>query len=86
MNVTGFSETRLVTCMVFACLLTALLWVPWQQTGLSSSAPALLGYGLLWPPTYRTIAGASIDWSRVGAIVAATAMVWAIPADDSAAV
>jgi hypothetical protein len=78
MSVTGFSETRLVTCVAFACLITALVWVPWQQTGLSSSTPILLGYGLLWSPAYRSIAGASIDWSRVGAIVAATAMVWAI--------
>ena len=32
----GFSETRLVTCAAFACLVTALLWVPWYQKGLSS--------------------------------------------------
>jgi hypothetical protein len=78
MSVTGFSETRLVTCVAFACIITALLWVPWYQQGLSSSAPTLLGYGLLWSPVYRAIAGASIDWSRVGAALAATAMVWVI--------
>jgi hypothetical protein len=78
MSVTGFSETRLVTCVAFVCFITALLWVPWHQTGLSGSAPTLLGYGLLWSPAYRAIAGASIDWSRVGAAIAATAMVWGI--------
>jgi len=78
MSVTGFSETRLVTCLAFACIITALLWVPRYQRGLSSSASTLLGYGLLWSPAYRAIAGASIDWSRVGAVLAVTAMVWGI--------
>jgi len=78
MTTSSFSESRLVTYAAIACLITALLWVPWYQRSLSSSTRTFLGYGLLWSPAHRTMAGVSIDWTRVGAALAATAMVWAI--------
>ena len=78
MPIKNFSEARLVTVVAVACLLAGIIWVPWYHEGLGSSISTSLGYGLLWSPVYRVTAGARIDWSRVGAVFATTAMVWAI--------
>ena len=78
MSVKNFSEARLVSVAAIACLIAGILWVPWHHKGLGSSISTSLGYGFLWSPAYRAIAGASIDWSRVGAVFATTTMVWAI--------
>lgn len=72
------SEVRFITFAAMACLAVAVLWVPWCRAGLVGSASTFLGYGLLWSPAYRSMAGVGIDWSRVGAVFATTAMVWAI--------
>ena len=74
----NFSEARLVTVVAVACVIAGILWVPWYHEALGSSVSTSLGYGLLWSPAYRATAGARIDWSRVGAVLATTAMVWAI--------
>ena len=78
MAIKNFSEARLVTALAIACLIAGILWVPWYHEGLGGSASTSFGYGLLWSPTYRATAGARIDWSRVGAVLATTSMVWAI--------
>lgn len=78
MTVASFSEARFVTFAAIACLISAVLWVPWYQATLNGSASTFLGYGLLWSPAYRSMIGASIDWSRVGAVLATTVLVWAI--------
>ena len=78
MTVESFSEARLVTIAAIVCLVSAVMWVPWYHEGLSSSASTFLGYGLLWSPAYRAMAGASIAWTRVGAVLATTAMVGGI--------
>jgi hypothetical protein len=78
MVIRKFSEAGLVTVAAIACLISGILWVPWYHEGLSGSASTSLGYGLLWSPAYRAIAGASIGWSRVGAVLATTVMVWGI--------
>jgi hypothetical protein len=71
-------EARIVTFAAAACLISAVLWVPWYRDGLGSSASVSLGYGLLWSPTYRSMVGANVAWMKVGAALATTAMVWVI--------
>lgn len=78
MTVESFSKARLVTVAAVACLISGVLWVPWYHKGLSSSASTFLGYGLLWSPAYRSMVGANIAWTRVGAVLVTTAIVWAI--------
>jgi hypothetical protein len=78
MSVANSREARVVTFAAAACLISAVLWVPWYRAGLRSSASVSLGYGLLWSPAYRSMVGVNVDWMKVGAALATTAMVWAI--------
>ena len=78
MAAASFGEARLVTFAAIACVIAAVFWVPWYQEGLSGSAATFLRYGLLWSPAYRSMEGASISWTRVGAALASTALVWAL--------
>ena len=78
MTAGSFTEARVVTFAAVFCGAAAVLWVPWYQEGLSSLAPTFLGYGLFWSPAYRSMAGASISWTRVGAVLASTVIVWVL--------